>query len=183
MKLSRPRRRPGGRLVKHLALVLLLAGALACSESDEPAPKAAATPGPQDHPAMPPTGHRVEWGTPGVPCTMKAGAKVPVAVVVKNTGDQTWYHVATTITGHGAVRLGARWWSQRDAKVPAVDYTQVRGDLRANLAPGESAALTVEVTAPSTPGAYLLQLDLVEELVVWFENRGAARLMAPVTVN
>lgn len=164
------------------AAALLLASTLACSEVEEPAPKAA------PHTAFPPltaSGYRVEWGVPSVPCILKAGTSVPVSVVVKNIGDGSWPDIpsADPATGRGAVRLGYRWWSEGDAKRLVADYAAQRGDLRAPLGPGGSATMTALVTAPSAPGTYLLQLDLVEELVVWFESRGAAKLMVPVTVN
>jgi hypothetical protein len=59
----------------------------------------------------------------------------------------------------------------------------VRGDLPGPVPPGKTATLTVAVEAPPAPGSYLLQLDLVEELVVWFEYRGAAKLLVPVAVD
>jgi hypothetical protein len=43
--------------------------------------------------------------------------------------------------------------------------------------------MAVEVVAPSEPGSYFLQLDLCQELFAWFETRGAARLVVPVTVS
>jgi hypothetical protein len=107
---------------------------------------------------------------------------VAVGVLVKNVGDQTWRDVASTHEGRFSVRLAYRWWDSADKRV-VVDYKPVRGDLRAPLAPGKSAAMAVAVVAPSEPGAYLLQLDLVEELSSWFEDKGAARLRAPVTVD
>jgi hypothetical protein len=169
--------------VKRLALLILLACASACGDSEKEAAPPPASAAPKDPPQMPYTGHRVEWGTPGVACQMKAGAKHPVSVIVRNVGDQFWHSFPATASGRGAIRLGARWWAPNDTKAPAIDYTPARGDLATNLGPGQSATLTVEVTAPPTPGSYLLQLDLVEELVVWFENTGATPLKVPVTVN
>ena len=176
--------------MKRLGPLLLVAAltvaalTLACAETEEnAAPQPAATAAPQDPPLMPQTGHRVEWGTPGVPCTMKAGSKQPVSVIVRNVGDQFWYSLPATISGRGAIRLGARWWSPRDTKAPFVDYGEARGDLHTNLGPSQTATITLEVMAPSAPGAYLLQLDLVEEMVIWFQSTGAAKLTVPVTVN
>lgn len=173
----------GAKTLRHLTrltLCLAVLGLLGCShEEDEPA----STPAPVDVQPMPASGHRVEWGTPGVPCTMKAGSTVAVAVVVTNAGDQTWRDIPNSQEGKGAVRLGYRWWAAGNAKTPAVDYGHARGDLAAPLPPGGSAPMTVKVVAPAAPGAYLLQLDLVEELVVWFEVRGANRLVVPVTVG
>jgi hypothetical protein len=147
------------------------------------APEAAARPVLQEPIEMPATGHRVEWGPVRAACTMKAGSKQPVAVVVRNAGDQFWSSLSSTRTGRGAVRLGYRWWSPKDPRRPVTDYGEERGDLRQTLGPGGSVTMTVMVATPSTPGSYQLQLDLVEELVSWFEGRGAAKLMVPVTVD
>ena len=169
--------------MKRLMLLLVLMSLGGCSEPEPDVREGAESePMPHDPPAMPPTGHRIEWGAAGVPCEMKPGAKVPVSVFVKNAGDQLWPAASTTATGFGAVRLGSRWWSPKDPTKPLVDYTY-RGDLGMSVPPGQTATMTVEVTAPTTPGSYLLQFDLVEELVVWFENKGAAKLMVPVTVK
>lgn len=168
--------------MKRLALGLVLLTAFGCADVEEPPAVEAVPPKVEDPPAMAGTGHQVEWGTPGVPCEMKAGSKQPVSVTVKNVGDQYWYAASSTATGRGAIRLSARWWSPRDSKVPVIEYDR-RADLKTNLGPQQTATLTVEVTAPATPGSYRLQFDLVEEMVVWFENKGAARLMVPVVVK
>lgn len=175
--------------VRHLTRVIVcfaLAGALGCGGT-QPAKDASSSPAPpkpEDVKPMPTTGHVVEWGAPGVPCQMKAGSVVPVAVIVKNAGDQVWRDWAHSDKGRGAIRLGARWWTPGETKVPLVDYGRVRGELtKGPVAPGGSATMTVAVTVPSAPGTYTLQLDLVEELVVWFENIGAAKLLVTVTVN
>ena len=149
--------------------------------SEEPAP-AGSPPAPVEAKTMPASGFRVEWGTPGVPCTMKAGSTVAVGVIVKNVSDQTWREYASTERGKWAVRLGYRWWDSGN-KTVVVDYTRFRGELRAPLPPGKSATLAVDVVAPPAPGEYLLQLDLVEELVSWFEDRGGPKVRVPVTVN
>jgi hypothetical protein len=172
------------RHLTRVTLGLVLVGALGCGsdESDGEAGKTPATQ-PQDVEPMPHTGHVIAWGTPGVPCQIKAGSIVPVSVIVTNGGDQVWRDVASSGTGRGAVRLGARWWHASPAKAPLIDYTAARGDLSGPVSPGGSARLTVDVVAPTAPGSYMLQLDLVEELVVWFEYVGAAKLMVPVTVT
>ena len=49
--------------------------------------------------------------------------------------------------------------------------------------PGKTAVMAIAVTAPTEPGNYKLQLDLVQENVSWFETRGAPVLMVPVVVK
>jgi hypothetical protein len=43
--------------------------------------------------------------------------------------------------------------------------------------------MAIEVTAPPAAGEYQLQLDLCQELVSYFEPKGADRLLVPVTVK
>jgi hypothetical protein len=79
------------------------------------------------------------------------------------------------------VRVSYRWWRQ-DADLMVSGYT-TRLDLPWPLRPGESATLPVDVDVPAAPGQYRLQIELVQEFVAWFEERGADRLLVPVTVE
>jgi hypothetical protein len=113
------------------------------------------------------------------------GASFPVEVTVKNISLHTWPDRESAdprSSGAGAVRLGGRWWKGGKKKEP-LEYLPVRGELSAPVAAGESALLTLPVTAPSEAGEYQLQLDLVQELVTWFETKGAATLIVPVRVR
>ena len=115
---------------------------------------------------------------------MAPGKTVPIQVTFKNAGDQTWPDPRTAdAAGEGAyaVRLSYRWWGPGES-VAHGEYT-VRADLPKPLAPGESVTLTIPVEAPAKPGRYKLQFDLVQELVVWFEDKGAPRRTVPVTVQ
>jgi hypothetical protein len=167
------------RMLAAGSLVLALGG---CGD-EKPAPPA--TPPPVMTP-MTDDGFRVEWGTPGVPTTIGAGSEFAVGVVVKNVSDQIWMdprNADAKTYGAGAVRLAYRWWKAGDTAKPYRDYGSERGDLLAPIHPGQSAALAVPVTAPQEPGRYRLQLDLLQEIVSFFQDRGALTLMVPVTVT
>lgn len=172
--------------LRRLGVVLLGASLLACGGAeDEPA-----APEPTPEPVrtmtpMQPTGFRVEWGMPGVPSPIKAGSAFAVGVAVKNSGDQLWVdprHADSQLYASGAVRLAYRWWGS-DGKRPYRDYGAERGDLIAPIHPGQTAVLAVPVTAPSEPGSYKLQLELLQENVSFFENMGGSILLVPVTVK
>jgi hypothetical protein len=170
--------------VRLLAVVLVALGAAACGdEEDEPAPKAASQLAGGLVP-MSESGFRVEWGRPGVPSPVEPGAQFAVGVAVTNRGDQVWADPRTSDQGayaSGAVRLAYRWWGA-DPNKPFKDYGPERGDLLAPVNPGQTALLVVAVTAPSEPGSYRLQLELVQENVAWFQGMGASQLMVPVQV-
>jgi hypothetical protein len=55
--------------------------------------------------------------------------------------------------------------------------------LPAPLAPGAATTLTIAIDPPAAPGPYLLQLDLVQKMVAWFEAQRAAPLKVPVEVK
>jgi hypothetical protein len=158
---------------------------LACAEAEtEIAVQARPTAGPMQ--PLADSGYAVAWGVPGVPATVSAGQRFAAAVIVENQSDQLWLdpeNADTSGSGAGAVRLVYRWWKKGDDKAPFVDFAGARGDLKEPLPPGRAAVLALEVTAPGAPGEYLLQLDLCQELVTYFEPKGADKLLVPVTVK
>ncbi len=134
--------------------------------------------------ARPPSFYRVAWGDVALPAALPAGGRARLLVSFENAGSETWPdpQMADPVTHspRGAVRLGYRWL---DAQGGVVSDYQSRSDLPRPLRPGESISLPMEVVMPAAPGRYRLQLDLVHELVTWFEARGAARRELPVTVQ
>jgi hypothetical protein len=59
-----------------------------------------------------------------------------------------------------------------------------RADLPETVEPGATVRVTQQVEAPSEPGSYLLELDLVYEHVAWFaERNGGLTLRRPVEVT
>ena len=142
------------------------------------------TPGPMQ--PLADSGFVIGWGVPGVPANVTAGQRFAAAVLVENQSDQLWLdpqNADTARSGAGAVRLTYRWWKKGDDKTPAVNDQGARGDLTAPLPPGRAAVMAIEVTAPPAAGEYQLQLDLCQELVSYFEPKGADRLLVPVTVK
>ncbi len=130
-------------------------------------------------------GFRVQWGRVRLPAVFRAGRPVPVTVRFQNASPLSWLDPNTAnLGGHEAVhsvRLGYRWL-RADSDSVVSDYSD-RADLPAPLDPGGWTTLAIAVTPPGAPGDYRLQFDLVQELVAWFEAKGAARLVIPVHVE
>ncbi|HEY2414854.1 MAG TPA: PQQ-dependent sugar dehydrogenase [Pirellulaceae bacterium] len=98
------------------------------------------------------------------PTHVIAGQTVTYQVTVTNTGTQTW-----TATGTNKVRLGVYFAGVSDA-VGAWSKEPARFALTSNVAPGKSVTFNVKVTAPSTPGTYVLRDRMVKEYVAWFNT-------------
>jgi hypothetical protein len=97
------------------------------------------------------------------PAKMVAGTQQQLDARIVNLGDTYWEWGED---GAPSIRVGARWRSLDGEPVGA---EALRTVLPGPLAPGEWMALPVHVRAPSSPGRYRLELDLVHEHVQWFE--------------
>jgi hypothetical protein len=126
--------------------------------------------------------YRVGWEGIELSSSLSAGRSVRALVSFHNAGTGTWPDMQMyREQRRPPVRVSYRWWRQ-DADLTVSRYT-TRVDLPWPLRPGESVTLPVDVQPPAAPGRYRLQIDLVQEFVAWFEQRGADRLLVPVTVE
>ena len=121
---------------------------------------------------------RIELAEP-VAERLPAGGEVVLSVRVTNLGDAGW-PAHTEGAGAYHVRLGNHWLTRRGKVITTDDG---RSRLPVDIGPGGSAVMSLRVTAPSKPGRYLLELDLVQELVTWFAERGSETLRLPVVVR
>jgi glucose/arabinose dehydrogenase len=96
------------------------------------------------------------------PTHVIAGQTVTYNVTVTNIGTQTWPAIGTN-----KVRLGVYFAGDSDA-VGAWPKEPARFTLPRDIAPGQSVTFTVKVTAPTTPGTYILRDRMVKEYVAWF---------------
>jgi hypothetical protein len=88
---------------------------------------------------------------------MTAGQQVQVSVTMRNTGTNTW----TAALGYN---LGAQPWDNWS-------WGATRVGLGADsIATNQQKTFTFTVTAPSTPGTYNFQWQMLREGVAWFGN-------------
>lgn len=104
--------------------------------------------------------------------TLKAGAARLLRVAVENRGSTAWH----SETG---VALANHWLSTQGELLV---WSDARANLQDTLAPGRKARLWLEVRAPVEPGDYLLELDLVEEGIAWFKEKGSPTTIIKVRV-
>jgi hypothetical protein len=130
------------------------------------------------HP-LPQEGFRASIHVETPPSDLKAGMKSTLNVLVKNVSAATWPTVGDEGTNRRAVGLRNRWLRTDGTLLTNQDG---RSRLPYDLEPGDTAGIHLEITAPPSPGQYLLQLDVVQEDVAWFGDRGSERLTWHVTV-
>jgi SAM-dependent methyltransferase len=112
-----------------------------------------------------------------LPKAVAAGARFRLPLTFVNVGDTIW------LTGQ----------TVRDGLVmPAVKISDERGNLvhenhgpllpRA-VAPGRSLVMDLPIHAPEKPGTYSIKIDLVDQNVAWFEEKGSEPLVFEVDVR
>jgi hypothetical protein len=93
---------------------------------------------------------------------MIAGQTRTIDVGVHNLGNEVWPGGPDR---RPQIRVGYRWRDLRGAiAVPDGAHTPIPSELR----PGRSTLVPAVIIAPPVPGAYVLELDLVNEGVRWF---------------
>lgn len=121
-----------------------------------------------------PTLLRAEYDLRSAKNKIGAGQSLDIVFVAKNTGRSVWL-----ATGQrGFVGLGYSWWTP-----DGVEVTNGRAYLPYDIYPGDQYTFRTGIVAPSQPGKYILRLDLVSELVVWFGDQGSSPVKLSVEVT
>jgi hypothetical protein len=97
------------------------------------------------------------------PTSWIGGQTQTYAITVTNVGSETW-----PASGTDRVRLGVHFGGASDACCNWA--TDERFALPNDLPPGGSYTYTINVTAPSTGGPYVLRQQMVKENVAWFSQ-------------
>jgi len=124
-------------------------------------------------PSMPDDAFRAEISLAEAPLDMESGAILPIMVGVRNSSASPW-------PAERFVSLGNHW---RGADGTMLQLDDGRALVGETLRPGDAIDLTLEMQAPSRPGSYLLELDLVLEGVAWFGDRGSPTATIAVEVT
>jgi SAM-dependent methyltransferase len=95
-----------------------------------------------------------------------------IVVDVRNASPTAW-------PADRFVTLGNHWRSKTGEMLRIDDGRALMGT---GVEPGATIPLTLEMQAPTEPGAYLLELDLVIEGVAWFADHGSPTATIPVQV-
>ena len=113
-----------------------------------------------------------------LPAAWERGKPLRVRASVKNSGDTLWKaRAGTRKQPAGEVHLNVFDWQEavsgKSLKESQPQLFQARGFLPYDVAPGEEVSLTMEMRTPDLAGEFLIQLDLISELIQWFSAQGS----------
>lgn len=103
-----------------------------------------------------------------LPTALECGSRVEVGIQLTNRGDRAWPHDIPA----GRHLCVGNHWTRDDGRTL----------LPRTVHSGESIDVGLIVQAPDTPGRYWLEVDMVQEYVCWFADKGAPIARALVTV-
>ena len=93
-----------------------------------------------------------------------------IHVTVKNVSEYLW-SARGRPDGKLALNAGDIWFDVSGDNV--VNNLDARTTISHDLYPGEEIDLPLQIKVPATPGEYVLEIDMVQEGVSWFKERGS----------
>ncbi|MGH9871901.1 MAG: hypothetical protein ACRD9S_05465 [Pyrinomonadaceae bacterium] len=171
----------------HLcAIVIGLVGAslFAGCATEKPAGNATTTAPATDLPyataPLPANGYKATITLAEPPTKLRPGQKVTIQVKARNASDVPWKVRGGGDDNKFYIAVGDRWLSADGTVITAQDG---RYGLNRNLQPGEETEVPLLITAPKDPGEYILEIDLVQEQVAWFHDKGSPTARIKIRVD
>ena len=127
---------------------------------------------------MPDMAFKAKLAVANLPPVMQAGQTYVIPVTLTNNSKIAW--PGRQETWQFQLTVGNRWVTSAGQLVTNIDG---RAALAEDLAPGRTVEVPLTVKAPAAPGDYVLQLDVVQEGVAWFGDRGSEVLSLKVKVQ
>jgi 2-polyprenyl-3-methyl-5-hydroxy-6-metoxy-1,4-benzoquinol methylase len=106
------------------------------------------------------------------------GERFTAKLLVRNTGDTLW--LGGGIVRRGGVMLGIKIF---DDTGKLCEEFHGEPSLPRAVGPGESCEVTIAHSSPRVPGRYKVKVDLVDQHICWFEERGSTALEFPLEVS
>ena len=110
------------------------------------------------------------------PVSMVVGQATTVNLRIENIGMIKWLQ-----GGDQPVRVAYKWFDASGQ--PALEFEDRRTGLPADIYPRQESAFGAVLVAPTIPGTYKLEWDLVAEGVTWFVDADNAPLVVPIFVT
>ena len=180
------------KIVLVVVAMLISSFFISCKPKEAAAPANATTNVPSPSPtisfktarALPDDGFRAEVTLPEPLPKLRVGQKETISIKVKNTSDVMWWRrggETTDRTDNKYYIAAGNRWLDKDGKLT----TEMEGHngIPKDLKPGEETDMTLLITAPKTPGEWIMSLDMVQEGVAWFEEKGSPTTRIKVTVS
>jgi hypothetical protein len=123
---------------------------------------------------LPDSGFKAQITAPDPPERLRVGQVTILNIKIKNTSDVIWYQrggVTSDRTDNKFYIAAGNRWLDKDGKLTS--EIEGHNGIPKDLKPGEETEMSLQITAPSQPGEWTMQLDMVQEQVAWFSEKGS----------
>ena len=115
--------------------------------------------------------------------TMRTNEIKTLPVTVKNIGKEVW-RASGNYSGSATKEVRFSYhWLDKERGLFLVLHDGIRTRLPHDVAPGETVLLQAKIKAPAQEGSFVLRLTMVQEMIAWFEDRGAQPLDLSVMIQ
>ena len=105
---------------------------------------------------------------------MAPDEKAQLKIKVENQSKQSWDSYEAS-----GIELKNRWLNSEGQ---VIQWKDGQNKLNKKLAPGSNAEFDLIVTAPTEPGSYILEIDMVEDGITWFSLARSESLKVRVEI-
>ena len=127
--------------------------------------------------ALPEAAYAAAIAVADPPASLVSSEFAVLGVVVTNNSPVAWRHDIPA----GRHICVANHWLRPDGDVAIFD--DGRALLPRTIGPGDTFEVPLRVQAPGEPGDYVLEIDLVQEFVCWWAEKGSRTARSAVTVS
>lgn len=110
------------------------------------------------------------------PRGLAPGAQLELQVTITNTSEHNW-----PAYDRSGIALASRWRRRSNNKVKV--WRDGFSALPVPLSPGQTYRLPILVEVPAKPGAWILELDMTDQGMCWFQDKGSQALRLPINVS
>jgi hypothetical protein len=174
------------RMSIGIILTVSIISVCACKRAPGPDTRVqvGATPQSGDVPAaLPNSAFKAQITIVDPPAKLRVGQKETINVKIKNDSGVMWWsrgaRVNTRSDNKFYLASGNRWLKADGSLVTNMDG---RYGIPKDLGPGEEADTPLVITAPKDPGDYILEVDVIQEQVAWFSDKGSPTAKTKITV-
>ncbi|MCA1592818.1 MAG: hypothetical protein LC754_09260 [Acidobacteria bacterium] len=129
---------------------------------------------------LPDGGFKASITLPDAPTRLRAGQQEIIEVRVRNVSTSVWPALGEDDARY-AITLRDRWLKPDGEKV--VNDLDGGASLPHDTRPGEEVTMQLSIKAPKEHGEYVLEVDMVQERVSFFHDKGSEPARIKVSVE
>ena len=132
---------------------------------------------------LPEDAYKAELAFIDPPAKLRVGQPTIVQIKIKNNSSVLWWARGGKTNNRNDnkfyIAAGDRWLKSDGSLLTDMDG---RIGIGKDLNPGEETVVSLSVTAPKDPGDYELEIDVLQETVTWFRDKGSPTIKTKVKV-